>query len=172
MRKTFVLLGICLLLGLVSLYSLVHFSQKYLSEELTIKSKDKLKHHDINFSQLQEHLGDTRLANIEKHYNQITLSFWSTECAPCLKKLPTLTADKKQLLVPINTDMPEQLELAESLFKTLAPKGLPFLHDGGRRLTKEFLVDFLPTHITFDTKGQVIDYQVGLNAPLRKERSL
>lgn len=118
---------------------------------------------------IADHLGDQRLQQFVKDHpdGHVWLSFWSMECAPCLEKLPKMKSKENQLIVAINTDPPEQLEVAEKTFETLAPKDLPYFHDGLRVLTKNFKVEFLPTHIMVGTDGVIKDYQIGKDAPLR-----
>lgn len=169
-RKWF-LLPLILVLGLSLLFALVHYSQSYLSENFGENSKPELIGKKIELVAIADHLGDERINEFKKSHpqGQVWLSFWSMACSPCLKKLPDLVKDETQdaLIVPINVDPPEQLEVAEQTFKVLTKGALPFNHDGERRLTKEFNIDFLPTHMLISSDGEILKYLIGKDVPLR-----
>lgn len=119
---------------------------------------------------MAEHISDSRISEHLKdpQAKSYLLKFWSVECAPCLKDLKNISLSPEQLLVPINTDSEKQMALAQSLFKSLAPQGLPFLRDPMRALSKDFDIQFVPTEVQLDLQGNVLSYKVGLDSPLRK----
>lgn len=98
----------------------------------------------------------------------VVLHYWATWCEPCkndMKLLRGLQARYQRAglqIVGVNID--NQLEQASEFLKTNA---LPWVHlheDGGLEgspLAKQFGVQTLPTTMLIDSKGRVVDHNIG-----------
>ncbi len=157
-RHHWILLPASLLVGLVLLATFVKISQNYLSEHLVQNSK-ALVGQKLDFASLGNHLGDQRLT--ASMAAPVVLVFWSVTCAPCLRELPGLQVrEKDSLIVPINTDPPEQIAHASKIYAAMIPN-VPFFHDKNRYLQDSLKIDYLPTHVHLDAQGFIQSFKVG-----------
>lgn len=161
-KYQWILLPVCLIVGILLLFSFVKISQGYLSEYLVENSKSFLGQ-KLDLKSVAEHLGDTGLAEFAKSPKDVPviLVFWSSTCIPCLEELPHLEEKNPgALIVPINADMPEMLEDAQATFARLAPR-FSFRHDGEQFLQKSLKINYLPTHVILDSQGFIKQFQSG-----------
>lgn len=157
------LMPICLVLGLGMLFGFVSYSQGYLSGYLNENSKDVVGK-SIDLKNLAAHLQDERITEFAQKTENPTfgLIFWSVTCAPCLNDLAQLKLPQGDtLLVPINTDGPSQMEEAHAIFSKIVKNDYPFLHDANQYLEKQFKIKYLPTHVYIDKAGTIIKHEVG-----------
>ena len=106
-------------------------------------------------------------------------TFWYTRCAPCIKAHQIMTNDLEQQKFPANTELISicsDVSSVEDWTHYLNKKNLPWKHyhlgKNSKEIINKYGVNFYPTYILTDAKGNILKYTGEYTELLYKLESL
>lgn len=141
------------------------------SQESSIDLLKKEKAPELSFVSSINHKDSLAAEAIILNNKFTIVNFWATWCAPCLKEMPILeefyrtNKNSKVGIIGFTDYKPrdnDELAKINSLIKKLNIS-YPILIDSSKQVRSQYKADILPATLLIDSKGEVIDYQIGVN---------
>ena len=119
---------------------------------------------------------DLDLTSLLENDNKVILAFWSMYCQACIEKFRAMTAIQKKykfkglVVISVNTD--GEYRKGEKVIRDFIEEygqkngftvNFPVLYDETNWLALALNIDFLPSIVTLDKEGKVLDFYRGFN---------
>lgn len=109
----------------------------------------------------------------------IIINFWSTNCGPCLKEMPSLDALQKKYqsaglnVLTISVDENDSVTKIQEYYQRLNIKNLPIYTDPTKTTARNWGISLLPTTYILNPKGYIIALKEGymdwMNSSFQKQ---